>query len=851
MILRIAGVAIAAWLSAGAVAVASGGAVRFGVTPSVWWLVAAVIASAAVRRLFVPALAFVLLLPWLPLRVPAAFLAWTGPLAVWWWILIGAAALTLALVRRGWTPAAFRDPKRAPVAAGVCVFVLSLVAAQRVSPRLPAGDEPHYLVITQSLLLDHDLRIENNHERGDYRAYFPGDLRPDYLQRGSDGQIYSVHAPGLPAIVAPAFAAFGYPGVVVFLALLSALGASLAWSAAWRVTGSVAAAWFGWAAVVLSEPFFVQTFMVYPDAPAGAIVMLAIVTLLAAREASVGRLVATGAALAILPWLHTRAAFLAAALAIALALRQQGSGAVKRVAALAAVPAVSALAWFAFFYAIYGTPDPRAPYGGAQQMSLASLPRGIVGLLFDQQFGILPNAPIYLCVAFGFVPLARRAPRVAIEIIGILAPYAIAVAAFQMWWAGYTTPARFLVPTLLPLAIPAAAWFDAARGRVPRVAGAAALALSVLVTATVAFVDRGALLLNFRDGSSRLLAWLSPVVDLATGAPSLFRSEPTAVVAQAIVWLLAIAAAVWITAAVARSWPSAERVVMVFGVAAAATAMTALTIVWRTNRAAPLKSSAAAIELLRTFDADRRQVRMALTPFRPLRSRDLLSRVAIVDASPDREEPLAVVAHPPAATYALDVMLSRRASGRIAIALDRSMPPDWTFDVDAGAGTWSGRFVVPIASPTLSITADAALRPAIDRVALRAIDVPGSAHRLVGGEADQVARYGRALVFLLGGDADLEPQGAWIRGASAAQLAIVTDDHRPARVLVRTPPVANRVTLDGDGWHQELVLAAGETRTVDVPTPRVRIAPARGARPVDFEPGSTDRRLLGCWIEMK
>jgi hypothetical protein len=80
-------------------------------------------------------------------------------------------------------------------------------------PRLPAGDEPHYLVIAQSLLRDHDLQIENNHTRGDYHEFFALPLKPDYLLRGVNGQIYSIHAPGLPVLVAPVFALFGYRGV--------------------------------------------------------------------------------------------------------------------------------------------------------------------------------------------------------------------------------------------------------------------------------------------------------------------------------------------------------------------------------------------------------------------------------------------------------------------------------------------------------------------------------------------------------------------------------------------------------------------------------------------------------------
>ena len=46
--------------------------------------------------------------------------------------------------------------------------VLFGASAWWVSPRIPGGDEPHYLIITQSLLNDGDLRIENNHRAREY-----------------------------------------------------------------------------------------------------------------------------------------------------------------------------------------------------------------------------------------------------------------------------------------------------------------------------------------------------------------------------------------------------------------------------------------------------------------------------------------------------------------------------------------------------------------------------------------------------------------------------------------------------------------------------------------------------------
>ena len=64
--------------------------------------------------------------------------------------------------------------------------------------------------------------VENNHDRGDYLEYFGGALRPDYLKRGTDGQIYSIHLPGVSALVAPVLALGGYAAVMLFLSLFLA-----------------------------------------------------------------------------------------------------------------------------------------------------------------------------------------------------------------------------------------------------------------------------------------------------------------------------------------------------------------------------------------------------------------------------------------------------------------------------------------------------------------------------------------------------------------------------------------------------------------------------------------------------
>ena len=414
---------VALWVSFGTLAVigTDGALSRVGVLPSPWWLLAAfpVLSFAAwiagPRRAVLLWLSVIVLLAWLPIPVPTATFIWTGPLRWWVWSVLAVALLAPAAIgvtRRGWLRA-LADPRRAPRVAAALAASIYLLAAWRVSPQLPVGDEPHYLIIAQSLLKDGDLRIENNHARGDYQEYFTGPLKPHYLARGVNGEIYSVHAPGLPAVIAPVFAVFGYSGVLAFLALVSGCATGLAWGAVWLVTRDIAASWFGWATVSLSVPFLFQAFTVYPDGFGAGLVMAGVLTAILGGRASSRVLIATGLALALLPWLHTRFAVTAVALGLVIVARQLSTpDSMRRIVAFGSLPAIGALMWFGFFYVIYGSPNPAVAYNGYTQSAVGNIPRSLIGLLFDQQFGLLPSAPVYACALVGFVTLARREPRV-------------------------------------------------------------------------------------------------------------------------------------------------------------------------------------------------------------------------------------------------------------------------------------------------------------------------------------------------------------------------------------------------------------------------------------------------------
>src|SRR5690606_25722836 len=224
-------------------------------------------------------------------------------------------------------PAVRAHARRWTTAIFLASVLASGVLADRFirTPLFPGGDEPHYLIVAQSLWRDGDLRIENNHQRRDYDEYFHRDLAPHYLTRGVDREIYSVHPIGMPVLMVPVYAAGGYELVVAAFVLLGAAALTLAWRLAWAVTGSAAAATFGWATLAAGVPWLFNTFAVYPEIPAATATLTAFSVTSgwrAGREWTppfslhVGRFVAAGVAIGLLPWLSTKYVVMGTALGL-------------------------------------------------------------------------------------------------------------------------------------------------------------------------------------------------------------------------------------------------------------------------------------------------------------------------------------------------------------------------------------------------------------------------------------------------------------------------------------------------------------------------------------------------------
>lgn len=446
-------------------------------------------------------------------------------------VLVGALlACGWRLLRGSTTPFGF-DARARTV--GVAAFVLFVAVGLELSRDVGlSGDEPHYLLITHSALFDHDLRVQNNYFDEDHRFFYRGKIGP-HLAEGSE---YSIHGVGLPILLVPGYGLGGLTGVVISLALLGALIVGALFEATRRATESSEIALMTSTLFALTSPTLFLSIAAYPELPAAVIVMVTFLRLQRGVEHSLD-----GAILPLLagslPFFHMKFIPLMFVLWAALWLRLRSRR------GLVVGILCSCLAIVTFFYVTTGSVDPTASYG-RQRVFVSSIPTGLAGLLFDQEFGLLIMAPFYLIGITGMVAMIRRAPFLGLSAAAVLAAVALPGAAHPLWSGGNSPPARFLFPALPLVALAAAiAWRWERPIGVTRWLPSLAV-LSVCFSAFCLRLPGQPLYLNQKDGSGRLWEALSSSWDLSAYLPSVVAGD-----ARSLAWV--VIAALVVVASVA------------------------------------------------------------------------------------------------------------------------------------------------------------------------------------------------------------------------------------------------------------------------------------------------------------
>jgi hypothetical protein len=373
-------------------------------------------------------------------------------------VAAGIVATALPLV---WRLAGARsDGLVAGLLAATMLGASASLAPWAVTAKTPQADEPHWLLTTQSLVLDHDVELTNDYAGERYLSFFPTRLPDEHAVDAGHG-LYPIREIGLPLLAAIPFASGGRLGVVLFLCAVGAALVAQLYLLARDLRVAPRPAIAAAAVAGLTYPVITYTTQVYPELVA-ALGFVTAARLLRSRTA-----LAIGLASAIagmLPWLHLREATLGggvllAALVVAASARPRDIPLRVIAAVVPAAAGIAALAWADL--AMFGDPRP----GAATALFYASRPDvltpsatplvGALGLFFDRTFGLVTNAPLYL-VAFAGLPLlvarVRDVPGTAIALLAGGALYIAAIASYAYWWADWSPPPRYGVP-LAPLLV--------------------------------------------------------------------------------------------------------------------------------------------------------------------------------------------------------------------------------------------------------------------------------------------------------------------------------------------------------------------------------------------------------------
>ncbi len=339
-----------------------------------------------------------------------------------------------------------------------------------------SGDEPHYLLITHSLMKDGDFDLSNNYRNKDYTLFMkPGIEIQPHVAPGTGGR-YSFHSPGTSFFLLPFYALgqlFAGKFLILFLRFgMSIFGALLGIQIflfsleEWRREKLSLALWL---LSSLTSPVYFYSLHVYPEIIIALFSLFIFRTIRFSKKFPKLKLILLGSTLSSFLWFHAiKYVFLMVPLLL------YGLFVVSRKQHLRweisyfLGPFFLLFALYFFFqHSLYSSFSPSSvTWRGAiePQESLSYL-RSILteipfrvrwetlaGYFFDQKDGLLFYSPLYFFSFLGMIEMARRKFRDFATLFFLTAPYVLN-SAFLTQRTGYAPQARPLVSVSWGLAI--------------------------------------------------------------------------------------------------------------------------------------------------------------------------------------------------------------------------------------------------------------------------------------------------------------------------------------------------------------------------------------------------------------
>ena len=276
------------------------------------------------------------------------------------------------------------------------------------------GDEPHYLVIGDALWIDGTTDVSAAYQREiDQPRWYPlglaepgSSLEPPaaHVVPTEDG-FHSWHGLGVGALVAAPAQLLGVAGARWAMVFVASLGVVLAWVIAGRFLAPTRVRVGATAAVAVAYPLLLAGTQIYPDVPAGVLLLAVLAWWVVPRaRASARWTVVAGISAASVPWLGSRfilPGVIAVAALLWVNVRRRAS--FIPVAAPALVSAAGLLAYhLGAFENVLGPPTEGVVAFGREFLLL------LPGLVLDQNQGFVWANPVLWAALPGVVLLWRR-----------------------------------------------------------------------------------------------------------------------------------------------------------------------------------------------------------------------------------------------------------------------------------------------------------------------------------------------------------------------------------------------------------------------------------------------------------
>lgn len=375
---------------------------------------------------------------------PAGYvgLLWAGPWLTLPWFLVLISGVRRWLAgregRSGLRPV--RPLLLWVVAAG---FYLGLsVWTTTVHP--PTGDEVHYLLVSESVVQDHDLDLTNNFAHRDFQKFYPAPELDAHVLPGHAG--WTKHFPTLSFLLTPAYAVAGRWGASALLALLAAAAAAAVFALARALGASERGALWAWALAVLSPPLATYFDLVLTEVPAALLLVLGVLGW--RRGGSRGVLGSVACACA-LGWLYPK--YLPLSLALGLALPWSPRVKWRDLWWPGVLAAAAGAAYLWVFGSLYGFKVGGNPFGEFHALWSGHSLKNFLGLWVDRDYGLLATAPAFLLALGGWV-LRARVERPAVVLTGVLvALHLIQYTLFVDFTGTGSVLSRYLLPAAVLL----------------------------------------------------------------------------------------------------------------------------------------------------------------------------------------------------------------------------------------------------------------------------------------------------------------------------------------------------------------------------------------------------------------